>query len=61
MKPATTIAALLLVVIAIGHLVRAVSAWTVVINGMTVPVWISGVIAVVFAVLAILVFREQRT
>ena len=60
MKPFTTIAAIVLAILALVHLYRFVMGLDVVVNGMAVPQWISGVVAVVAAVLALMVWRESR-
>jgi len=60
MKPATTISGIVLLLIAVGHLLRAVGGWTVTIDGFVVPIWISAVATVLFALLGALTFREQR-
>lgn len=60
MKPITSIAFLFLVLIAAGHLVRAVGGWTVTVDAATVPVWVSAVASPLFAVLAVGVWREAR-
>jgi hypothetical protein len=60
MKPATAIVSLILLVMATGHLVRTVTGWPVTIDGFLVPVWFSAVAAVAFALLAVMLFREQK-
>lgn len=44
--------------ITVGHVVRAVLGWTVVINGMSVPVWASVVAAVITGLLSICLLRS---
>lgn len=60
MKPFTTIAVVLLTLIGLVHLLRLFLHWSVVVNGMVVPVWASAVAAVVSLALATLVWRENR-
>jgi hypothetical protein len=60
MKPFTTIAAIVLALLALGHLYRFIKGLEVVVAGTTVPQWISGVLAVVAGVLALMVWRESR-
>jgi hypothetical protein len=60
MKPFTTIAVIVLAILALGHLYRFIMGLEVVVNGMTVPQWVSGVLAVVAGVLALMVWRESR-
>jgi hypothetical protein len=59
-KPFTLIAIVLLSVIAFLQLLRFVLGWEITVNGMTVPVWASGVAFVVAAGLAVMVWREMR-
>ncbi len=62
MKPATTIASLLLMIIAIGQLIRALTGWPLTVDGFSVPVWVSFVAAAVAATVGLMSFREaQRT
>ena len=60
MKPFTLIAVVLLAVIGIVHLLRLFTGWEVVVNGFTIPVWISLPGAVVAGGLALMVAREAR-
>ena len=60
MKPFTTLAVLLLALLALGHLYRLIRGLEVVVNGMTVPQWISGVLAIIAGALALMVWRESR-
>jgi hypothetical protein len=60
MRTFTTIAALVLGFIALGHAFRFVRGLEVVIAGKDVPLWISAVVAVVFAFLALMTWRESR-
>jgi hypothetical protein len=52
------IAAPVLGFIAIVQAVRFAQAWPVTVNGFDVPVWASAVVALVFGMLAVLVWRE---
>lgn len=58
--PFTRIAALLLALLAVAQLVRFVAGWPVTINGATVPVWLSAVLAAVAGLLALMLWRESR-
>lgn len=60
MKPFSLIAALLLGLIALLHVLRLLFAWVVVVNGYAVPLWVSAVAGLFAAVLAALVWREAR-
>jgi uncharacterized membrane protein len=61
MKPATTIVTCLLVVIAIGHLLRLIFRMDIMVNGMFVPVWVSAFGFIVPLVLAWLLWRENKS
>jgi len=60
MKPFTAIAALVFLLIAILQLLRFTLRWEVTVNGVTVPVWLSGIAFVIMAGLAVMVWREAR-
>jgi hypothetical protein len=60
MKPVTTIAVVFLALIASLQLLRFVLRWEVTIQGVTVPVWVSGVACVIAGALAVLLWRESR-
>jgi mannose/fructose/N-acetylgalactosamine-specific phosphotransferase system component IIC len=53
------LAAPLFGVIAIVQAVRFLQAWPVTINGFDVPMWGSAIAAVGFAILAVLVWRDN--
>ena len=61
MKPASTIAAVLLFAIAVVHVLRLVYRWPVTVAGETVPMWVSVVGLVVAGVLSVLLWRESRS
>ena len=54
MKPITTIAAVLLGLIALVQLLRLVFGWGLVINETLVPMWLSVVVLLVFASVAVM-------
>ena len=60
MKPATTIAALLLIAISIAHLVRIIKQIDIVVNGLNVPIWVSVLGCIVPLVLALMLWRENK-
>ncbi len=60
MKPVTTIVAILLVAISIGHLLRVIFQLDVVANGVDIPIWVSILGCIVTAVLAFMLWRENR-
>jgi len=58
MKPFTTIAAIVLAIVALVHLVRLFAGWEVIIAGYVVPVWFSLPGFIVAGGLAIMIWRE---
>jgi hypothetical protein len=61
MKPASLFVAILLDLIGVAHIVRLVFHTEVIIGGWVVPMWVSGVGAVVATLLSVLLFREARS
>lgn len=41
MKPVTTIAIGIFAMVAVLHVIRMLFAWEVIINGLTIPMWVS--------------------
>jgi hypothetical protein len=60
MKPASTIAAVLLFVVAVVHVLRLVYGWQITVAGDVVPMWVSVVGLVVAGALSVLLWRESR-
>jgi membrane protein implicated in regulation of membrane protease activity len=60
MKPVATIVAILLMAISIAHLLRLILQVNIVANGVNVPIWLSIVGCVIPAVLAFMLWRENR-
>lgn len=60
MKPASTIAAVLLFVVAVVHVLRLVYGWQITVAGDVVPMWVSIVGLVVAGALSALLWRESR-
>jgi hypothetical protein len=60
MKPVSLIVTVLLSVVAIAHLVRLVLKVPVVVSGMELPLWISGIGFIVPATLAFFLWHESR-
>jgi hypothetical protein len=61
MKPFTTIAVVVLTVIAFVHLLRSIAGWEIVVTGFAIPVWWSVPGCIIFAGLAVMLWREART
>ena len=61
MKPFTVVAIVLLSLIAILQLARLILGWEVSVNGVAIPIWVSGIAFVIAGGVAVLVWREART
>jgi len=61
MKPATTVTAILLFLIAIAQLLRFIFQVEVVAGGFRIPLWPSAIACIVAAILAIMLWRERRS
>jgi hypothetical protein len=59
-KPFTIIAIGLFSLIAVLQLLRFIMGWEVTVNGLSVPVWASGIAFVVAGGLAVMVWLEAR-
>ena len=60
MKPFTLLAVVVFTLVSLAQLLRVVLDWTVVINGITIPPWVSLVAFAVAGLLAVMVWREHR-
>ena len=60
MKPATTIAVVFLILISIAQLVRFIFQVHVIAGGIAIPVWVSLPASILFACLAVMVWREHK-
>jgi hypothetical protein len=60
MKPASLLAAILLDIVAVLHVLRLAFHTEVIVGGTAIPMWISGVGALAPAILSVLVLREAR-
>ncbi len=61
MKPFTVIAIVVFSLVALLQLARFILGWEVAVNGVAIPVWVSGVAFVIAAGLAVMLWRETRT
>ena len=59
-KPFTAIAIFVFVLIAVGHLLRAVVSAEIIIGGITIPVFVSWPAAVIAGVIAYMLWRETK-
>jgi len=60
MKPFSAVASLVFAVVAFLQLMRFVLGWSIVIEGVTIPLWASAIAFVAAAVLSYQVWREAR-
>ena len=60
MKPAHLAAVAFFVILACLQALRLILGWEVEVNGMTIPLWPSGVAVVVLLALATALWREAR-
>ena len=60
MKTFTTLTIVFLGLLALLQLTRVLLGWSVVVNGVTVPIWASGIACVIAAGLALMLYRESR-
>jgi hypothetical protein len=60
MKPFTALACFLLGFIAVMQLIRLVLGWDIAVNGIHIPLWASGIAAMVTGSVAVLTWRESR-
>lgn len=60
MKPFTLIAVVFLSLLALLQLTRAFLGWEVTVNGIVIPVWVSGIAFVIAGALALMLLRESR-
>jgi hypothetical protein len=60
MKPFTYVASLIFGLVAVVQLARVALGWPVLINGISIPLWASAVLAVIAGGMALMVYRENR-
>jgi len=61
MKPFTVITIVVLSLTAILQLTRFILEWEILVNGVTIPVWVSAITFVISGGLAVMLWRESRT
>jgi hypothetical protein len=59
MKPFATATVIILALVAIVHVVRLLAGWSVSVNGINVPMWVSVIAVVVAGGLAAGLWRES--
>lgn len=60
MKPIPTLVVVFLSLLAFLQLTRVLLGWEVVVNGVGIPLWASGIACVVAGGLALLLWRDAR-
>ena len=60
MKPFTTVTVIVFAIVAVAHLVRVIEGWPVTIDALQIPIWVSVAGCAVSALLAVMVWRENR-
>jgi hypothetical protein len=60
MKPFTLIAILVFSLVSMVQLVRLILGWEILVNGVVIPVWLSGIGFIVAGGLAAMLWRENR-
>jgi hypothetical protein len=60
MKPFTAVAVVFFTLIGLAHLLRLVLGWSVIVNGLVVPMWVSVIALLVTAMLSFMLWRENR-
>jgi hypothetical protein len=61
MKPFTTVAVVVFSLVSLLQLLRLIMGWEVMINGISIPPWVSVIACLVAATLAFKLAREMRT
>lgn len=60
MKPVQTLVVVFLSLLALVQLLRVLLGWSVVVNGIAIPAWVSTIAVLVAGGLALLSWREAR-
>ncbi|MCE9686145.1 hypothetical protein LZP73_07930 [Shewanella sp. AS16] len=60
MKPFTIIAIVVFACVTVLQFIRFVLGWPILINGVAVPLWASAIVSVFSALLAVMLWRENR-
>lgn len=60
MKPFTKIVVILLAILCLVHVARLIMGWTVRVNNVDVPLWISIIGALVTGFLSIMLWKENK-
>lgn len=60
MKPFTTITVVFLSLLALLQLGRVLLGWEVVVNGTSIPLWVSAIAALIAGSLALMLWKESH-
>ena len=60
MKPFTTIAIIVFAALCVFHILRLIIGWEAEIDHIVIPLWISGVGALVSGLMAIMLWKESK-
>jgi multisubunit Na+/H+ antiporter MnhC subunit len=60
MKPFTLIAIVVFSLVSILHLARLILGWEILVNGVIIPLWLSGIGFIIAGGLAAMLWRETR-
>jgi hypothetical protein len=59
-KPFTTAAFGVFTLVALAQLLRVLLGWEVTVNGFLIPIWVSVIVCLIAATLAVMLRRENR-
>jgi hypothetical protein len=59
-KPFTTLAIVILSLMAFLQLARTILRWSVIVNGFVIPLWVSGIAFLIAGTCAVMLAREAR-
>ena len=60
MKTSTTLAIVFLGLLSLLQLTRVLLGWSVIVNGVSIPIWASAVACLIAGALALMLLRESR-
>jgi len=60
LRPFTTIASLIFAVICVVHAIRLCCGWEIILNGIHIPMWISGIAMIATGGLSFMLWRESQ-
>jgi hypothetical protein len=60
-KPFAFIAVLIFAIVAVAHVVRLIFGLEIIVQGITIPVWLSAIGAIAAAGMSFMLWRESRS